>query len=332
VHALTVVIVHWDQPERCATTLDAFRASTVPVDFIIADSASEPMAIAAVRRLAEASDVTLVEARENRGFGPTANLGLSHWLRHGVAPWVALAPHDAVPDPSTLESLLAAAQHRPRAGLVSADVGDGASPVIDRYFGGILRPAATTGGWEPVDHPHGTLMLLARSLLVEVGLFDERYSSYCEEADLALRAAAGGYEIGLVRGATVRNPHLGGRVPTVDYLQVRNTLLLVREHFGWYPATIRLLMVVGQTLLGLVSPDRRPPVFDPGARVRAVRDHLADTAHPRPRSSAGERRFGGRAAMLEDLRAVPFPMTTQSDMLTALRSMCSSPTPSPVRP
>jgi GT2 family glycosyltransferase len=281
---LTVVIVHWNQPERCATTLDTFRASTVPVDFIVADSASEPMAIAAVRRLAEAEDVTLVEAEENRGFGPTANLGLSHWVRHGAGPWVALAPHDALADPSTLESMLVAARTRPRAGLVSADVGDGASPVIDRYFGGILRPAVMTEGWEPVDHPHGTLLLLARSLLAEVGLFDERYSSYCEEADLALRARAAGYEIGLVRGAAVRNPHLGARVTVVDYLQVRNTLLLVREHFGWYPATIRLLMVVGQTLLGLVRPDRRPPMFDPRARVWAVRDHLAGRYGPPPSS------------------------------------------------
>jgi GT2 family glycosyltransferase len=288
VEALTVVIVHWNEPERCARTLDAFRESTVPVDFIIADSASEPAAIEAVRGLAEASDMTLVESGENRGFGPTANLGLRHWLRQGTGPWVALAPHDALPDPSTLERLLGAAGHRPRAGLVSADVGDGASPVIDRYFGGILRPAATTEGWEPVDHPHGTLLLLSRSLLVEVGLFDERYSSYCEEADLALRARASGYEIGLVRGAAVRNPHLGGRVAAVDYLQVRNTLLLLREHFGRYPAAIRLLMVLGQTLAGLVSADRRPPVFDAGARLRAVRDHLAGRYGPPSPSILGE--------------------------------------------
>lgn len=283
----TVVIVHWDQPERCAATLDAFRASTVPVDFVIADSASDVEALDAVRSLAEAPDVALVEAAANRGFGPTANLGLDHWLRHGSGAWVALAPHDALPDPSTIEQLLAAAGSRSRAGLVCADVGDGASPVIDRYFGGITRPATTTKGWESVDHPHGTLLILARSLLTEIGLFDERYSSYCEEADLALRATAAGYEIGLVRGAMVRNPHLAGQVAVVDYLQVRNTLLLVREHFGWYPATIRLLMVLGQTVRGLLRPDRRPPVFDARSRVQAVRDHLTRSYGPAPASVSG---------------------------------------------
>jgi GT2 family glycosyltransferase len=287
VEALSVVVVHWNQPERCAATVAAFRASSVPVELVIADSASDPGAIAMLRRLADAPDVSLVEAPENRGFGPTANLGLGHWLRHGTGPWVALAPHDALPEPTTLAALLDAAAPRPRAGLVSADVGDGASPVIDRYFGGILRPAATATGWEPVDHPHGTLMLLSRRLLETVGPFDERYSSYCEEADLALRARRAGFEVGLVRGALVHNPHLGGQVPVVDYLQVRNTLLLIREHFGRYPAAIRLLMVGAQTIGGLVRPRRRPTVFDARARVRAVRDHLAGRYGPPPVSLTG---------------------------------------------
>src|SRR3546814_11219572 len=82
-------------------------------------------------------------------------------------------------------------------------------------------------------------MFAHRTLLLEVGLFDERYFAYCEEADLALRAKAQGWETGLVRGAIVVNPHMGTPSRTVDYLQLRNTLLLVREHSGRYHATIR---------------------------------------------------------------------------------------------
>src|SRR3546814_8168876 len=66
-------------------------------------------------------------------------------------------------------------------------------------------------------------MFAHRTLLREVGLFDERYFAYCEEADLALRAKAQGWETGLVRGATVVNPHMGTPSRTVDYLQLRNT-------------------------------------------------------------------------------------------------------------
>src|SRR4051812_475939 len=77
---------------------------------------------------------------------------------------------------------------RVRAGLASAEYGDDgerlALPVVDRYFGGILAPTERRPGWEDAGHPHGTLLLARRACLEEIGLFDERYFAYCEEADL----------------------------------------------------------------------------------------------------------------------------------------------------
>ena len=178
--------------------------------------------------------------------------------------------------------MLAAVEARPRAGLACADFGDGATPVVDPYFGGILAPATVAEGWEPAGHPHGTLMLARREVLSEVGLFDERYFAYCEEADLALRAKASGWETGLIRGAIVVNPDLGTRVPVIEYLQLRNTLLLVREHSGRYHAGIRFVLAVGQLLAGLVLPARRGPYWDPRARVRALGDHLRHRYGPPP--------------------------------------------------
>ena len=191
----------------------------------------------------------------------------------GDVGWIGLAPHDAEPAPGCLARMLEVVGERPRAGLACADFGDGATPIVDPYFGGILAPATVTDGWEPAGHPHGTLLLARRQLLEEVGLFDERYFAYCEEADLALRAAAAGWETGLIRGAIVVNPDLGTRVSVIDYLQLRNTLLLVREHSGRYHATIRGLLAVGQLLAGLASPARRGPYWDPRARVQALVDH-----------------------------------------------------------
>jgi GT2 family glycosyltransferase len=182
--------------------------------------------------------------------------------------------------------MLAAVDERPRAGLACADFGDGATPVVDPYFGGILAPATVTEGWEPAGHPHGTLMLARRDVLTEVGLFDERYFAYCEEADLALRAAAAGWETGLVRGAMVVNPDLGTKAPVIDYLQLRNTLLLVREHSGRYHATFRGLLALGQLASGVVSPARRGPYFDAGARVRALVDHARGRYGPPPAALA----------------------------------------------
>jgi len=274
---LPVVILHWNRPDRCVGTVERFLDQEVPggVRVVVVDNGSDPEAVAIVRK-GLPSGVPFLELPRNRGFGPGANAGFRHVLANPEPTdggWVGLAPHDAEPAPGCLARMLEVVEDRPRAGLACADFGDGATPVVDPYFGGILAPATVSEGWEPAGHPHGTLLFARRQMLQEVGLFDERYFAYCEEADLALRAADAGWETGLIRGAIVVNPDLGTRISVIDYLQLRNTLLLVREHSGRYKASIRYLLAIGQLVGGLVSPERRGPYWDPRARVQALVDH-----------------------------------------------------------
>lgn len=298
---LAVVVVHWNQPEACARTVERFLADRVPTRVVVVDNASAPSELERLRaglsRWAP-HRVTLVEQDRNLGFGPGANAGLRVALAGSAGDaWLALAPHDVEPEPGCLAGMLAAAADEPMAGLMCADVGDGMTPVIDPYFGGMAVPAATGGTgagpgpcWESVDYPHGTLMMLRRRCLTEVGLFDERYFSYCEEADLALRARRAGWKVGLVRGALVRNTHIGSGMALVDYLQTRNTLLLVREMSGPYHAGIRICFTLVQTLRGVRDPATRSMIFDAGARVAGVRDFLLGRFGPPPPSLTATRR------------------------------------------
>ena len=238
----------------------------------------------------------LLEAGENLGFGPGANFGLRHWLSSDNidgdidwdTEWVALAPHDALPAADCLERMGAALDARPGAALACADVGDGSIPVHDRYFGGMVTPPppgappADPDGWEDVDYPHGTLMVARRAALEQIGLFDERYFAYCEEADLGARARELGWGVGLVRGARVTNTHLGSSVALVDYLQHRNTLLLVRTHSGAYHAFIRLCISLYQLIGGVLRPARRPLVFDARARWDGIVDFVRGRYGPPP--------------------------------------------------
>ena len=277
---MRVVLVHWNQPDRLATTVEAFRAQDVPVELTVIDNGSEPANLAAVRRI---PGLEVLESGGNLGFGPGANLGFRRFLDDaGDGDWVALAPHDAIPAPGCLRRLLDAVADRPEAGLACADYGDGATPIVDPYFGGIPGPQTVAAGWEPAGYPHGTLLIARRDCLDDIGLFDERYFSYCEEADLGLRARASGWEVGLVRGALVRNPELHGALPSVSYLQLRNTLLLVREHSGCYHASIRFQLAVLQLAAGLVSPSRRDPYWHVEGKVRALADFARGRFGPPP--------------------------------------------------
>lgn len=272
-----MVIVHRNQPERLVDTIEAFRAQDLPVAITVVDNGSE------VVPPVEAADVRVVPTGRNLGFGPGSNIGYRAFLAdQNAGEWVVLAPHDALPEPTCLSRMLAVLADHPRAGLACADVGDGMTPVVDPYFGGILVRGQVDDGWEPVGHPHGTLMLARRACLDEIGIFDERYFAYCEEADLALRARAAGWESGLIRGAMVKNAYVGSTAAAIDYLQLRNTLLLVREHSGRYHVFIRFCIALGDLAVGAVRPDRRGPYWNVRARWRALADFLRGRYGPPP--------------------------------------------------
>jgi hypothetical protein len=279
---LPVVIVHRDEPERCVRTARAFLAQEVPVQLTVVDNGSSADAVSHIERCLPEADVVVLG--DNRGFGPAANVGLTRWLEHGRGEWAAVAAHDALPQPGCLRGLLDGVATRPRAGLASAVYGDPMKPVVDRYFGGILVAAEHDTGWEEAGHPHGTLMVANRHCLEDIGLFDERYFAYCEEADLGERARRAGWEVGVVWGAVVRNPSMSCSSATVEYLQLRNSLLLVRDHFGRYPAFIRLTMAVGDTAMRTLLPRRRTPIFSLPARFRAIVDFGRGRYGPPPAS------------------------------------------------
>ncbi len=274
-----IVVIHRDRPERLSATIAALEAQTTPVRLILVDSGSSAENHRrALAMLPEGSDV--VQMGGNGGFGPSANAGWRRFLADHVGEWVGLCPHDALPAPDAVARILEAVEGRPRAGLACGDFGDGTTPVVDPYFGGIQVPATTDEGWDPAGYPHGTLLFARRGFLEDVGLFDERYFAYCEEADLGLRAHAADWEVGLVRGAMVRNPDMSTASPAVDYLMVRNTLLLVREHSGRYKAFIRFVMACSQ----LVTERGTNPYHDTRARLIALRDFLARRLGPPPAS------------------------------------------------
>lgn len=278
----TVVVVHRDRPRLLAATLEALAAQTVPVRVLLVDSGSTEENHRAARALLPAgSDV--VRMGRNGGFGPSANGGWRRFLAAHDGEWVGLCPHDALPAPDAIERILTAAAGRPRAGFACGDYGDGATPVVDPYFGSILVPATVDEGWEPAGYPHGTLLLARRGALEDVGLFDERYFAYCEEADLGLRATAAGWEVGLVRGAHVFNPNMSNPRPVIDYLMVRNTLLLVRSHSGRYKASIRFCMAVAQ----LWTERGRSPYHHTEARLHALVDFLRGRFGPPPARLVG---------------------------------------------
>ena len=282
---VTVVIVHRNRPDAIGRTVTAFREQTVATKTIVVDNGSTPETVTALPDLL--GDAELIVAGANLGFGPGANVGLRRFLRHGPGEWVALAPHDALPDLDTIEKMLAEVEDRPSVGLMSADVGDGMRPIIDPFLGTIDAAPTVDEGFDVADYPHGTLMMCRRGCLEEIGLFDERYFAYCEESELAIRAAREGWICGVVRGAMVRNPGMSASIERVAYLQLRNTLLMLKEHYGRWNEWFRISVALVQIPIGIVHAPSRGLHWSPRGRLKGIRDHLLGRYGPPPDDVGG---------------------------------------------
>jgi hypothetical protein len=254
-----MVVVHHDRPDACARTVASFEALPEVSSVCVVDSSGDPSASARLRDLLPATEI--IDAGGNVGFGPGANLGIRPWLDGDEGDWVGVAPHDAIPAPDAIARMLHETNSRPGAGLVSAEFGPEYAlvPVYDKVMGGYYRPAARGTGWQDVDYPHGTLLLARRALLAQIGLFDERYFAYCEEVDLGLRARAAGWQVGLVWGALVTNGRLPPRL-LADYLQLRNTLLLVHSRHGAREVRARVVLALAGLAVKAVRSPRRAGV------------------------------------------------------------------------
>ncbi|MED5393220.1 MAG: glycosyltransferase [Actinomycetota bacterium] len=283
-----MVLVHRNRGTIGRETVQRFleQAWTAHLDIsmIVVDNGSDPDQLALLCD-GLPDEVTVVETGRNLGFGPGANIGLSYWLASDSSICL-LAPHDARPASGTVASLVQQLTSHPGAGLACADVGDGQLPRVQPWLGPIGESVEPDNDpdslprWELADYPHGTLMALTRDCVEQVGVFDERYFAYCEEADLGLRARAAGWEVGLVRGALVENPESNADAAVIDYLMVRNTLLLIRVHFGLANMVFRIGVVIAEHMVGYWRPTVRSPYHSGWARLRAVVDAVTGRFGP----------------------------------------------------
>ncbi len=268
---ILVFIAHRDRPESCARSVRAFLAQQVIVEIRVLDNGSAGDAIARLDSLLGGS-AQVERLDKNLGFGAALNVGLLRWLAGASGSYAVVAAHDAIPHAGCLARLVEAMEERPKAGIVSAEVG---FPHIARFTGwrGPYLPFHPRGnGFEPQDFPHGTLMMFRRECLEQIGAFDERYFAYGEEMDIGLRAWHRGWQVGVVWGAVVDNPERSVPSAAAAYLQLRNALLLVKVWKGRGWALVRSFVSFANTLRLLIWKSHRPSAFSFRARLTAIAD------------------------------------------------------------
>jgi N-acetylglucosaminyl-diphospho-decaprenol L-rhamnosyltransferase len=209
---VSAVLVSWNTRNDLLDALASLDRVRLPLEVIVVDNASSDGTAEAVR-LAR-PNVFLIANAENVGFGRAANQG----IRAARAPYVLLLNSDAALQPGALEALVALLDARsdvavaaPRTryedGSIQVSFGKDLTPLNEfvqrRLVKGVARrePRAlvqaerAAGVEHEPDWVSGSCWLARREALEAVGLFDEGYFLYEEDADLCLRLRRAGFRI-----------------------------------------------------------------------------------------------------------------------------------------
>jgi GT2 family glycosyltransferase len=212
---------------------------------LLVDNASDDGTVEAVRELYPGVEIIVND--RNLGFPGGFNVGMRHALGEG-ADYVFIINNDTVVAPDILDNLMRFAGPGD-VGMLAPKIYFEDQPNRIWSVGGRCHPCTLEmtdkgdgqldrGQWDQVierDYLVGCALLLKRSLLKDVGLFDAGYHPiYYEDVDLCLRARQAGYRLLLVPSARmwhkVSASAGGADSPRERYLMARNSVRFFRKH------------------------------------------------------------------------------------------------------
>ncbi len=286
-----VILLNWNGWEDTFACLDSLRNNEYPATKVmVIDNASDETP-AKDPRLSY-PDVDFIDLMENTGFAKGNNVGIRQALEQGLD-YVLLLNNDTEVAPDFLDMLVAAAESDPAVGMVGPMIYYHGEPEVIWSAGGMvdgLRGDTHMVGVDeidrgrfgqeprPVDWVTGCALLVKRDVVEEIGMLDERFFAYYEEAEWCARARRAGYQI--LHEPRAKVWHKISRQsreasPIVNYYMARNRLLYLRlTRSGLIPWAYTLIFDYGRRLASwTLRPKWRHKKPQRNALLQAIGDY-----------------------------------------------------------
>lgn len=205
---VAVVVPHYERLADTAACCASLAAQTYgPTVVYVVDNGSRSHGVDALTAACPAARVVRLDV--NLGFAGGVNTGLRMALADPGTAYAWILNNDTVCAPDALARLVACAEADERIGLVGCPLHEGRDPATRRLVPAgkdLLRPWAIPVAARPdalPDYLCGASLLVRRALLQDVGLLDEGYFFFFEDADLSLRAKRRGWKLAVARDAEI---------------------------------------------------------------------------------------------------------------------------------
>ena len=180
------------------------------------DNASEIQHLNNIRLFVESQEKAgerrfeLIANEENLGYAGGNNIGIKYALESG-ADYVFILNPDTTVKSNLFAKLAETAKKNPRAGIIGPAINEGDKVI---YCGEVewLKPElkhsvlqTTNYKLQTSKYIPGAAMFIGKKVFEKIGMFDERYFLYFEDADFCVRARKAGFKLVIAPDAVVRH-------------------------------------------------------------------------------------------------------------------------------
>ena len=211
---VSAIVVNWNGGDLLQQALGSLFAQTWPaLEVILVDNGSIDGSPEQAERCF-GDRLRVIRNLKNDGFAGGNNAGFAA----ARGEWLFLLNSDAVCPPEVIAELMAFATGKPDVGQLACRVVQADKPNfydsagLLLYPDGIARPRGAPeitptqpSRAEEVLAPHGCACALRKTMLDEIGVFDEDFFCYFEDLDLGVRGQLAGWKCWYVPDARVRH-------------------------------------------------------------------------------------------------------------------------------
>jgi GT2 family glycosyltransferase len=219
-----VIVLNWNQPKltiECVDSLQKLKIKDIDLKIVLVDNGSTDDSVSQFRSLRPKNfGIEIMETNQNLGFAGGNNFGVKYALDKN-ADYILVLNNDTNVDSNLLANLLKTTEKDKTIGAISPKIYfakgyEFQKKYTKKQLGNVIWYAGGKMDWNNIygsnrgvdevdkkqfdkqtetDFATGACVLYKSKALSEIGLFDEKYFMYLEDADLSQRMKLKGYKV-----------------------------------------------------------------------------------------------------------------------------------------
>jgi GT2 family glycosyltransferase len=234
-----IVVLNWNRADETIACLRSLETLTYPnLSMYVVDNGSTDQSPGRIQSAFPSVEIARNEV--NLGYAGGNNVGIREGLRRG-ADFVWILNNDTIVRPQTLDALVATAEADASVGAVGSVLYTQTVPTKVQSWGGgwlslwlgLHGPHRRPVRESKLSYLHGASILVRAKAIEDVGMLDEGFFMYWEDADYSWRLRRKGSRLAVAPSAVVLHRESGSlnpRDPRLDSYRAASTVRFLKRY------------------------------------------------------------------------------------------------------